>query len=726
MNMQTKPLILFIVFTSLVSVRSDGGPKEDAGPEAGTANAPIVANGGFEIASGDLPDQWNLDQAVTGKGQASLDRSKGRGGGVALKLSPNANNQPGPQPFALGQVIQPQSLRGKKLRISAWLGADDGATAVVGMYLLRKGGQDPGGLQLRQPANQGRLVRLEDTLKTPVGDDVEMLILFVAVESTNGAAYFDDVTIEVVSEADTDSTPQRDQTELQARVTVLADRKVRDIPRTLFGTNVEWINNGNGIWDTTTSGLVKQIVGLARRMNISRIRFGSDSYHWRDGIGPQATRPTKRHWAGGKGDASSRHTFGTDEALALAEDAGASLHIIANAGTGTPQEAAEWVRYVNGKDRPKEQHVEFWEIGNELYMKDDSSGASLPPEQYAQRFLEFARAMKAEDPSIKLAAIGGENFGRYAFVSYPDWDKTVLKLAADQIDYLAVHNAYAPVLVGSKDVDLLTVYKALLAAPVLIKKNLETISQQIDAFAGDNAPRIKIAVTEWGPLFHALPSSPYVDHVKTLASGLFVASTMKVFIESPRTDVANFFKLTEPSFMGWIGKYHDRHLPKAPFYAFTFFSRHFGDVVVESRVESPTYDSPGAGTVSPVDNVPYLDIVSSKSSDGVELKVIGINKHFDRPIRASISLQGFTPLPRAGARTLSGTGPDANTGTELPALPSGWSWAKQAELEPYRRFHAGRPGEVAVESRYVDVAGADFTYTFPPCSLTLLTLQKAD
>ncbi|UCE59445.1 MAG: hypothetical protein JSU63_18625 [Phycisphaerales bacterium] len=716
-------LLLLGVSVCLVWATADCA-RGTAREEGDAGGVTLLVNGGFEADGREVPTGWNLDSAVAGKGALSLEKSKGRDGGSALRLAPNSRNLPGPKPFALGQVIESDSVRGKKVRVSAWLGAEGGATAVVGMYLLKKDGGMLGGFQLRQPTNAGALVLQKDVIEVPSGRDVGSFIVFLAAEGTSGAAYFDDINMAVDQPGGAVETAGKRDSPHEAKVIVYAGRKIREIPRTLFGTNVEWINDGNSIWDSKRGRIDPEVVRLARELKVSRIRFGSDSYHWRDGVGPQDARPTTPHWGTG-GDARSRHSFGTDEALSFAEQIGASLHILANVGTGTPQEAADWVRYVNAQDGPEQQHVEFWEIGNELYMKDDLSGGSMAPKAYAERFLAFAQAMKKVDPSIKLAAIGGENYGRYAFVQYPDWNQTVLKLAGDQIDYLAVHNAYAPLVIDGGAVEPRRVYQAMLAAPVLIRRNLETLASQIDSFSGKNASRIKIAVTEWGPFFHVDLKSPFVDHVKTLGSGLLTAGIMKVLIESPCVEVANFFKLTEASFMGWIGRRGDVCLPTAPYYALMMYTRHFGDVLVESHTESPTYDAPGVGLVAAVDDVPYLDVVAGISADGETLYALAINKHFDQPITARISIEGFRPRSSAQAWTLRGSGPDANTGTDLPKLPTGWAWGKQTEVEPYRRFHSGGPGEVTLSSASFDGAAEVFTYTFPAFSVTSIELRKA-
>jgi alpha-N-arabinofuranosidase len=337
--------------------------------------------------------------------------------------------------------------------------------------------------------------------------------------------------------------------------------------------------------------------------------------------------------------------------------------------------------------------------------------------------------MRQADPSIKIGAIGGLNQGRYAIVNYDDWNKIVLEQAGDQIDFLAVHNAYAPLVARDYDKDVRTVYQAMLAAPVLIARNLDAISKQIERHAPDRAGEIGIAVTEWGPAFMFDPRNRYVDHVKTLGSALFAASTLKTFIESPRTEIANFFLLNDMSVLGWIGSRNGEFPPKpdwaatARYYAFQLFTRHFGDQLVTSTVEGPMYDSAAIGLVDAVKDVPYLDIVSSLSTDGETLYIIAVNKHFEAPIEASISLGGFVPTGRGAAWTLTGKAIDAHTGTTPLQIP-GFGWAKQAAAEKNSRFHRGGPDEISLSSAPVEGVAAEFTYSFPPHSVTSLILER--
>jgi alpha-N-arabinofuranosidase len=265
----------------------------------------------------------------------------------------------------------------------------------------------------------------------------------------------------------------------------------------------------------------------------------------------------------------------------------------------------------------------------------------------------------------------------------------------------------------------------MLASPALIKKSIDEVAAKIQRFAPDQAGRIKIAVTEWGPLFQVELTGRFLDHPKTLGSGLFVASTMMEMAKSPSVQMANFFQLVDSLYMGWIGPREEHYIPKAPYYALQMFTRHSGSTLVRSSSTSPTYSSSAVGTVNAVNATPYLDAMATRSADGKTLYVMAVNKSFDRPVKTRISISGFRPGTTATAWTLNGTGIDANTGTELFKAP-GVKWPKQATVQSNPRFDRGGPQEVSISETKVSQVAAQFEYSFPAHSVTSLQIKAKE
>lgn len=674
---------------------------------------PLV-NPSFESWSG-TPAGWNLDAKVRAKGKIAENRNRARDGGIALQLSPNAQNTPGDSPYGVGQLFSVAAYAGRDISASAWLGATGSATAVVGVYLLDARGQNAGGQQLRQAAGSEELTRHEAKLSVPESAAGMNMIVFCVVEGTSGHAYFDGIQIAAATGGTPAPTKPTPGGGLAATIRVDVSKDLRKVPRDLFGANLEWAFNANELWDGSRPR--EDVVALTKQSAVSLIRFPggvfSDYYHWRDGIGDPAKRRTTLHYPNGP---SSKHVIGTDELIQLADRVGARLLLTVNAGTGTPEEAADWVRYM---DKSAPNATAFWEIGNELYMKDDFSGASMPPKDYARKVGEFAVQMREANPKIKLGAIGGLNQGRYSFISYSDWTRTVLRDAARDIDFIAVHNAYAPVLINQENAAPEKVYAAMLAAPLLIQKNLDALAKLINDNAGDRADDIGIAVTEWGPFFHVLPSSVWVDHVKTLGSALFVADTLRVFALHPKMEAATLFKLTEPTFMGWMGPKDGKYVAKPALLAFQFYTNHFFPQLVSAQTESPTYDSPEVGVIDAVRGVPYLTAIASRDPNGKRLSLIVVNKHQSQGIETEISFGGIDRLKNGTSRMLTGDSLDAHTGTTLMKIP-GLTWGTQRTMTPNVPFNALEKANVHVEESSISVEDNSIRHVFPAHTVTCM------
>jgi alpha-L-arabinofuranosidase len=704
--------------------------------EAQNASAELVQNGGFEDGGSPAPRGWFRDTSQTqGKGSAEQDQRRFHAGRASLKLSPTSRNS-NEHSLAVAQIIPGAPYRGKTLEISGYMVSSGGATAVLGVLSVVRG--EPQHLVAATEAPGGADFVLHRESYSVPDDPTVQLVIACSVSGTSGSAWFDDVSLNLPGgrAASTPASPAVPEVKsgragdvLTASVEIDASRVIRTIPRTLFGMDMEWVWNAYTAWNEKEHRIHPELERLARDLGVSLIRYPggyyADFYHWRNGVGPYAARPEMVHAPGSKD--KSRANFGTDEALNFARGIGAELLIGVNAGSGTAQEAADWVRYLNGE----KQRARFFEVGNELYIKDGSPisrASAIDAKTYASRFRQFAQAMRAADPRIQVLGIGGANYGKYSFVSDPAWDRTLLEQNGDLIDYLSVHDAYAPVNVSDRQ-DFATVYRAMFAAPTLIARNLETVSKEIDRYAGPRASKIGIAVTEWGPLFQLDPNGKYLTHNKTLGSALFVASVLKVFVESPRVQIAAAHALSDLNIMGWIGSRNDSFPPQADwaptprYYAFQIYTRHFGEQLVASHAQGPAFDSEAAGLVEAVKGVPYLDIVSSLSGDGRRLFVIGINKHFDDPIEASIKLTGFGAAAEATAWTLNGSGIDANTGTAPLRLP-GTTPPRQAGYGLDARIDKGGPGEVALNSAKVEGIGEVFRYRFPAHSVTSLELTR--
>ncbi|MER7495051.1 cellulose binding domain-containing protein [Streptomyces pharetrae] len=236
------------------------------------------------------------------------------------------------------------------------------------------------------------------------------------------------------------------------------------------------------IWDSHMND--PEVATLMKAADVGAMRYpgGSyaDIYHW------------ETHTAPGGYVAPGT---GFDAFMGTVRATGAQPILIANYGSGTPEEAAGWVRYANVT---KDYDAKYWEIGNEIYGNghygsgwEHDEHEDKSPREYARQVRAYAAAMKAVDPTIKIGAVlttpGHWPDGVVAEGDAGDWNHTVLSQVTDVIDFVSVH-WYA----GGSDTSAQDAMTRLTRLP----GELREVRNQIDRYAGADSPRIGIALTE--------------------------------------------------------------------------------------------------------------------------------------------------------------------------------------------------------------------------------------
>lgn len=129
--------------------------------------------------------------------------------------------------------------------------------------------------------------------------------------------------------------------------------------------------------------------------------------------------------------------------------------------------AVEWVRYANIK---KKYHIKYWLIGNETWNIAIPDGANV----YANDVIDFSKAMKAVDPTIRIVPNGNTDA----------WWKALLTKASGYIDDVCVSNYPINVCDSVKSLTL--------PADIALASIKKYTSQKDQA-------RLKVIVAEYGP-----------------------------------------------------------------------------------------------------------------------------------------------------------------------------------------------------------------------------------
>jgi alpha-N-arabinofuranosidase len=465
-----------------------------------------------------------------------------------------------------------------------------------------------------------------------------------------------------------------------------------------------------GIWDEANKkvpllhgGLRTDVLEEIRALRVPIIRWPggcfSDVYHWKDGIGPRTQRKTKRNrhwgWYGPKIGPKDNNHFGSDEFMLFIKEVSTEPYININFGSGTKEEAAQWVEYMNGdktteygalraqNGNPDPYNVNYWGIANEIF--GDWEVGSCSAEEYATQYLEFANAMRARDPSIKFIAVGVD-------FTMPDWNRTLLKIAGKQIDYLSLH-VYVPGTFLAKVANNVQNFYYIIAGAFEVERRIQWFEESIANVLG-NEKKIPIALDEWNVWWNM---RQLYEGYFTLRDGLFAASVFEVLHRHTETvKMANLAQLVNviPAIVtNETDVYHN------PIYlALQLFSTYAEKYVTSFSINCEKRYNPSFGNIAETE-IPYLGCSVTTNDAKDKLVIIGINRHHAQDLTTRISLSNFDLLPTAKVLEMNGPSHSA-----------------------YNSFE--KKEEVNIRVKESISVSNQFTYTFPAHSITVIILQK--
>ena len=361
-------------------------------------------------------------------------------------------------------------------------------------------------------------------------------------------------------------------------------------------------------------------------------------YRWLWGIGPRDERVTWTNLSWKNEPEAS--DFGTDEFVMFARALGAEPSITVNVeGRGaTAAEAAAWVEYCNGpatskygamraaNGHPIPFSVKLWEVGNEIWGNWVRGHSDA--ETYARNYNRYAQAMRAVDPSIKLIAVGRDDNA-----DGMNWNRTVLREAGRNIDYLAIHHYYGR---NQMQDDRLK----LMAHPLAIEHFYAQVQQLLGELG--LAGRVKLAINEWGL---DLPT----EQQYSMESALYGARLMNVFERSGEIVEMSAVSDLVNGWPGGIIQAGRDSVFVSPLYLVNqLYSQHRGDVVLATTVNGPTLETSREGA-----RIPYLDATVSRTADGKTVFIKAVNTSHTTPLLTTITIQGATPAARAELKTVT-------------------------------------------------------------------------
>ena len=439
--------------------------------------------------------------------------------------------------------------------------------------------------------------------------------------------------------------------------------QIGEVDERVFGGFLEHLGRAvyGGVYDPGSAhadedGFRSDVCDALKMLDMTAMRYPggnfASGYHWVDGVGPREDRPTvqSRAW-----HTVETNQFGTDEFIKLCRGMDWTPMFTVNLGTGTPEEAADWVEYTNaaagtvyadmrvenGSTDPHD--VKLWCLGNEL--DGPWQLGHVPAREYALRARQTAKMMKDVDSEVELVACGSSGI---TMPTYAEWDRTVLEIVGDLADYISVHRYVDNPSGDTAD---------FLAVTSSIDRQIEEIDAVCRCVQAKRRSEVRayLSFDEWNVWFHQRrksrprkAGSGPLEELYTLEDALVVAGFLNSFLR--HADVVKIANLAQiVNVIAPIVTHGDAMLIQSIFYPFAMFAKRRRGVSLRPVVAGPAYDSVNYGRVHTVD--------ASAILDGEMLHVFAINRDVTEAAKLAVDVSDGEIVGVESAELL--TGPDA-------------------------------------------------------------------
>lgn len=411
-----------------------------------------------------------------------------------------------------------------------------------------------------------------------------------------------------------------------------------------------WVGEESSI--PNTRGIRNDVIEALKEIDPPVIRWPggcfADYYHWKDGIGPRETRPkmVNSTWGGVTED----NSFGTHEFLDLCNLLGAEPYLCVNVGSGTVQEARDWVEYVNSSNispmtdlrkangREEPWNVKYWAVGNESW----GCGGHMRPEYYLDNFKRYATFMMAGD--LYRIASGGID---------PDtnWTEVVMKGTQDYQNlisgysfhyYTVCHNwteKGSATKFDQKDW-FLTLQKTW-----LMQDRLQSHIAIMDQYDPEN--KIGLIADEWGNWHDVEPGTNpgFLYQQNTLRDAVTAGLYLNIFNNhARRVKMANIAQTINVLQAMLLTK--DEQLVKTPtYYVFKMYKVHQNATLLPMEVNCEDYQNED-------EKIPAITASASKDKAG-KIHISLCNLHPEKNMKISVTLKGKDKYARSSGSIIT-------------------------------------------------------------------------
>lgn len=438
----------------------------------------------------------------------------------------------------------------------------------------------------------------------------------------------------------------------QAKVIIDKDFQVSRIDRRIYGSFIEHLGRAvyEGIYQPGSpfadeQGFREDTLELVKELNVPVVRYPGGNfvsgYKWEDGIGPKENRPKRIDLAW---SVVETNEVGLNEFSDWAKKANTEVMMAINLGTRGVAEAMELLEYCNldqgtyySELRKKHGYAQphnfkLWCLGNE--MDGPWQIGHKTAEEYGRLANETAKVLKGIDPSIELVVCGSSGSG---MPSFGDWEATVLDHCYDSVDYVSMHTYY-----GDRERDPET----FLANNIDMDRFITDVANICDFVKAKKHSNktIHLSFDEWNVWYHSneqdqklqrWTQAPHqLEDVYDFQDALLVGSMLITLLRhADRVKIACLAQLV--NVIAPIMTSDTSCWRQTIYYPYWLTGKYGQGVVLQTQVDSPTYQNKKYGTV------PFIDCVTVYNDDDDELVIFAVNKDLKEDITLSMDLRQF-------------------------------------------------------------------------------------
>ncbi|MDN4479951.1 alpha-N-arabinofuranosidase [Demequina muriae] len=498
----------------------------------------------------------------------------------------------------------------------------------------------------------------------------------------------------------------------QANLSIQADAGIGPVRRRLFGGFVEHLGRHvyTGIYEpghptADADGFRADVIDLVRELGVSAIRYPGGNfvsgYRWEDGVGPREERPRRLDlaWHSIETNEVGLHEFST-----WLEHVGSELMLAVNLGTRGVQEALDLLEYcrirggtelsearrAHGRDEPFD--IRMWCLGNE--MDGPWQLGHRDADSYGELAARTARAMRQVDPDLELVVCGSS---ARSMPTFGAWERTVLRHAYDEVDYISCHAYYEEV-----DGDAASFLASAVDMDAFIEEVAQIVDEAREAAGSDRT--VGISFDEWNVWYmrrfmsqekitdiEHWPVAPRLleDRYSVLDAVVLGSLLISLVRHADRVTSASLAQLvnviapimTEPGGLAWR---------QTTFFPFALTSRLAQGEAVDVAVECPSISTERHG------DVPAVTAVATR--DGDSAAIFAVNRALDESVEVTVDVASLGASRVSEAHVLSD--PDMYAANSL----------EEPERVTPRRLETRLDGSV-------------LTFTLPPVSWVAVSLE---